>query len=114
MSSMLDDSASEISHSESGHGTLPLIHRMSFGGSLAPDTSLPSVPERALELCSWLQWDQLYARFRIVVEIKPMQGRAYARVSAQVYNQRSEYEALADAVLQIRAEVQQLTQQGAH
>ena len=46
--------------------------------------------------------------------IKPMQGRAYARVSAQVYNQRSEYEALADAVLQIRAEVQQLTQQGAH
>ena len=66
--------------------------------------------ERALELCSWLQWDQLYARYRIVVEVKPMQGRAYVRVSAQVYNERLEYEALADAVLQICAEAQQLKQ----
>ena len=87
---------------------------MSFGGSIAADSTVPEDDtldnEQALVACSWLAWEALYTRFRIVVEVKPMQNHPYVRISTQIYNERAEYEALAEAVLQVRAQIPQLAQ----
>ena len=79
----------------------------SHGGGQHSSKAEPFDTDHALALCEWLQWEQLYNRFRVVVETKPMAGAhncPCVRISAQIYNERAEYELLAAAVLQVREE----------
>ena len=76
------------------------------GGGMRGEPEIDS--NYAAALCEWLQWEQLYNRFRVVVEVKPMTGASSSpcvRISAQIYNERAEYELLACAVLQVREEL---------
>ncbi|DBA04119.1 TPA: hypothetical protein N0F65_004227 [Lagenidium giganteum] len=45
--------------------------------------------------------DLLYDRYRIVVRVSPFQGALYVRISAQMYNERRDFELLGAAVLEL-------------
>ena len=77
------------------------------GGQQHSSKAEPFDMDHALALCEWLQWEQLYNRFRVVVETKPMAGAhncPCVRISAQIYNERGDYEKLAEAVLMLQTE----------
>ncbi|XP_078699428.1 uncharacterized protein LOC144926473 isoform X1 [Branchiostoma floridae x Branchiostoma belcheri] len=50
--------------------------------------------------------NQLYHRFNIEVPLKAVQGELYVRISAHIYNELADYEALGDAILQLKSELQ--------
>lgn len=60
----------------------------------------PYSNEDALPLCDAIM-DLLADQFRIVVRVLPFQGDFYVRISAQIYNERRDYEQLGAAILEL-------------
>ncbi|CAI9738556.1 probable L-cysteine desulfhydrase, chloroplastic [Octopus vulgaris] len=68
-----------------------------------PD-SLHFVPPPLTEVdfsCAESIQNELYHKYNIEVPIKPIQGCLYVRISGHIYNEMSDYEKLAEAVLEI-------------
>lgn len=60
----------------------------------------PMTHEEALVLCDAIM-DFLDDRYRIVVRVVPFQNQLYVRISAQMYNERRDYEELGQAMLEL-------------
>jgi selenocysteine lyase/cysteine desulfurase len=60
----------------------------------------PLTNEGALVVCDMIM-DLLMDRFGVVVRVVPFQHAFYVRISAQIYNERRDYEMLAHAVLEL-------------
>ncbi|ETI51066.1 hypothetical protein L917_05194 [Phytophthora nicotianae] len=60
----------------------------------------PLSHDEALPLCDAIM-DFLDDRYRIVVRVVPFQNQLYARISAQIYNERKDYEQLGQAMLEV-------------
>ncbi|KAH7476523.1 hypothetical protein PRIC1_000532 [Phytophthora ramorum] len=67
-----------------------------------PTTSegAPMSHDEALPLCDAIM-DFLDDRYRIVVRVVPFQSQLYVRISAQMYNERKDYEQLGQAMLEL-------------
>lgn len=63
-------------------------------------TGAPLTNEEALLVCDTIM-DFLMDRFGIVVRVAPFQHAFYVRISAQIYNERRDYELLAQAVVEL-------------
>lgn len=63
-------------------------------------TGQPMTSEEILLLCDAIM-DLLADRFHVVVRVNPIQGALYVRISAQMYNERRDFELLGNAMLEI-------------
>eukprot|EP01102_Stenamoeba_stenopodia_P016438 TRINITY_DN574_c0_g2_i1.p1 TRINITY_DN574_c0_g2~~TRINITY_DN574_c0_g2_i1.p1 ORF type:complete len:696 (-),score=171.03 TRINITY_DN574_c0_g2_i1:1692-3737(-) len=87
---------------------LPISMEMQSSMALVPLPLLPrhqnllSVSEDSTE-AKYIQ-DRLHYDFNIEVPIKCIQERLYVRISAHIYNELSDYQKLADAILRIRSD----------
>lgn len=63
-------------------------------------SGVPLTNEEALVVCDMIM-DFLMDRFGVVVRVVPFQSAFYVRISAQIYNERRDYELLAHAVLEL-------------
>ncbi|KAG3118622.1 hypothetical protein PI124_g4115 [Phytophthora idaei] len=60
----------------------------------------PLSHDEALPLCDAIM-DFLDDQYRIVVRVVPFQNQLYARISAQIYNERKDYEQLGQAMVEV-------------
>lgn len=63
-------------------------------------TGQPMTSEEIQLLCDAIM-DLLADRFHVVVRVNPIQGALYVRLSAQMYNERRDFELLGNAMLEI-------------
>ena len=56
--------------------------------------------DEAMPLCDAIM-DFLDDQYRIVVRVVPFQNQLYARISAQMYNERRDYEQLGQAMVEV-------------
>lgn len=73
--------------------------RLPIGWPRARDGS-PMNNEEVQAICDAIM-DLFADRFRLVVRITPFQGALYVRISAQMYNERRDYELLGQAMLEL-------------
>jgi len=65
---------------------------------LPPPNQIPGTSDT--ERCIYIQ-DKLFQSYRIEIPVMNIQGKIYVRISAQIYNELSDYMGLGDAIMEI-------------